>query len=552
METPAKRVTVPDPKQSFMSPIPEDKEKQLPKNGSYAGPYRLLDCLGKGGLATVKVGIHCSTGRKVAVKIVDKTKLANPREQVSMAREITIMKLLRHPNILRLYDVHENSEKIFLVLELYEGGDLYGHLTKNGAMRPSEAVVLFRQIIQGVEFCHKNLIVHRDLKPENLLLSSDKKNLVLSDFGLSTGMAGSRNFLKTRCGTVHYISPEVAKGELYVGMSSDVWSCGIILFAMVTASLPFDGESSVIVLKKIVKGEFNMPAYLPTELKDLIRKMLNVNPSQRITIPDIKKHPWYKLGASKEDMEEPVLSIEPFNVTLDEIQSDKPMLDNLKLLGWEESQLIDDLLAKEMNQAKIFYKYLNEHKHNKIQSPKPAPPKAPSSEEKQRRRASDGRARSHGTSVKTNTRSRSRSRSRSREKVKEKDINIDTDESVSENKENETSTPSVHDKKAASGKILQNVRSVVSSDDTNATVNPPFTRSKTPRQRAATLGERTRPNLNGSDGRSRWGISPTQDPSAKMYSVESKMSISQILDNLRLCFNGLELEFTEKKNRRTL
>lgn len=342
-------------------------------------------------------------------------------------------------------------------------------------------------------------------------------------------------------------------------MSSDVWSCGIILFAMVTASLPFDGESSVIVLKKIVKGDFNMPAYLPTELKDLIRKMLNVNPSQRITIPDIKKHPWYKLGASKEDMDDPILAIDPFTLTLEEIQSDKTMLDNLKLLGWEESQLIDDLLSKEMNQAKIFYRYLTEHKQNKIQSPKnPSVPKVPTSEEKQRRRASDGRARSHGNSVKG---SGNRSRSRSREKEKDKEtsgtsISKETEDSISENKENlEGSSASVPEKRynSSSGTRTnpQPVRSAVSSaDDSVAPANQTFSRSKTPRQRAATLGERTRPNLN--ESRSRWGISPTQDPYAKMYSVESKMSISQILDNLRLCFNGLELEFTEKKQKNSV
>jgi len=321
----------------------------------------------------------------------------------------------------------------------------------------------------------------------------------------------------------------------------------------VTASLPFDGESSVIVLKKIVKGEFNMPAYLPTELKDLIRKMLTVNPALRITIPEIKKHTWYRLGAAKEDLEDPILSIDPFTVSLDEIQADKVILDNLKLLGWEESQLIDDLLAKEMNQAKMFYKYLTEHKQNKIQSPKATiVPKAPSSEEKLRRRASDGRARSHGTTVKTNA-SRARSRSRSREK--EKDLGTSTEEtSTSENKENyETSTSSVPEKKST--KLTREARSAASAtEDSSTASNQSFSRTKTPRQRAATLGERTRPGLNGSDARtsSRWGISPTQDPSAKMYSVESKMSISMILDNLRVCFNGLELEFSEKKQKNSV
>jgi len=258
---------------------------------------------------------------------------------------------------------------------------------------------------------------------------------VLSDFGLSTGMAGSRNFLKTRCGTVHYISPEVAKGELYIGMSSDVWSCGIILFAMVTASLPFDGDNSVIVLKKIVKGEFFMPIYLPTELKDLIKKMLNVIPTERITISGIKKHPWYRLGATKEDLEDPVLLIDPFTVTLEEVQSNKPIIENLKLLGWDDGQLMDDLLAKEMNQAKIFYKYLTEHKHNPKQRPSDSPKnkESPLSKEEvslHRRRTSESRTKSQGSSIKGH---KYRPRSISRDKEKPPSS---TTEETTENKEN--------------------------------------------------------------------------------------------------------------------
>uniref|UniRef100_A0A6B2L117 non-specific serine/threonine protein kinase n=1 Tax=Arcella intermedia TaxID=1963864 RepID=A0A6B2L117_9EUKA len=325
----------------------------------------MLETLGKGGLATVKVGFEFESGTKVAVKIVDKEKLSNPREQVSMAREITIMKLLKHKNILRLYDIYENDEKLFLILDLYEGGDLYGHLTSHGALRPEDALPLFKQIIQGIEYCHANLIVHRDLKPENLLLSADKKHLVISDFGLSTGMQGSRNLLKTRCGTVHYISPEVAKGDPYVGMASDVWSIGIILYAMVTATLPFDGPSSVAVLKKIVRGEFHMPPTLPAELQDLIRKMLNVDPKERITIPHIKLHPWY--SGSKDEApssQEHPKDQEPLILSLQEIKANIDVISNLKLLGWEESELMDDLLSKDMNTAKVFYKLLIDHKNH--------------------------------------------------------------------------------------------------------------------------------------------------------------------------------------------
>jgi len=213
-----------------------------------------------------------------------------------------------------------------------------------------------------VEYCHKCMIVHRDLKPENLLLSADRKHLVISDFGLSTGMQGSRNLLKTRCGTVHYISPEVAKGDPYVGMASDIWSVGIILYAMVTATLPFDGPNSVAVLKRIVRGEFNIPSYVPRELQDLIRLMLTLDPKERIIIPQIKQHPWY-LGVEETPRHIDQLE-KPYVLQIPEIESNSDVISNLRLLGWEQSELMDELLDQEkMNMAKAFFKLLVEQKN---------------------------------------------------------------------------------------------------------------------------------------------------------------------------------------------
>jgi len=260
-------------------------------------------------------------------------------------------------------------------------------------------------------------------------------------------------------------------------------------------------------------------------------------------------------------MEDPIINLENYTVTLEETQANKPILENLKLLGWEDSQLMDELLSPDMNQAKMFYKYLTENKLNPkksrslIESPKNSPVSV-TPDSKTRRRASDTRARSQGASSKRRT---SRSRSRSREKSKD----TSTEESTSENKENVESSSldksSSSDKKTTSAKKIKTqppvLRTPASSDDTNvppttATTNQTtFSRTRTPRQRAATVGDGTRPQLNSSDTKSRWGVSPSQDPSAKFFSVESKMSISQILDNLKVCFGGLELEFSEKKQK---
>eukprot|EP01126_Amoeba_proteus_P061761 TRINITY_DN8320_c0_g1_i1.p1 TRINITY_DN8320_c0_g1~~TRINITY_DN8320_c0_g1_i1.p1 ORF type:complete len:290 (+),score=41.23 TRINITY_DN8320_c0_g1_i1:129-998(+) len=273
-----------------------DDKVQFSTKNSRIGSYRLMDVIGQGGMATVRLGVYTegkNVGTQVAVKIINKEKLVNEREKTSVAREITIMKLLHHPNILHLHDLLESEEKIYLVLDYYAGGDLYRHISTCGALRPSAAANLFRQLIDAIDFCHQHMIVHRDLKPENLLLSEDKKILVLSDFGLSTGMHGSRDTLSTRCGTVHYISPEVARGDEYVGMQSDIWSCGIILYTMVTASVPFQGDSPVEILRKVVKRDFLMPSNLSSDLQDLLDKMLTLDPEERLTIREIRSHPWF-------------------------------------------------------------------------------------------------------------------------------------------------------------------------------------------------------------------------------------------------------------------
>eukprot|EP01124_Arcella_intermedia_P004658 TRINITY_DN1263_c0_g1_i1.p1 TRINITY_DN1263_c0_g1~~TRINITY_DN1263_c0_g1_i1.p1 ORF type:complete len:620 (+),score=145.11 TRINITY_DN1263_c0_g1_i1:63-1922(+) len=559
METPAKRTNTKDA-QNFMSPIPEDKEKSSKNksshcghhgtgtgncsvcsgsvngdggNGtSYAGPYRLMESLGKGGLATVKVGVDLSTGHRVAVKIVDKSKLANPREQISMAREITIMKLLKHPNILHLYDVYENTEKIFLILDLYEGGDLYGHLIRHGPMRPSEVLGLFRQLIKGIEFCHNNLIVHRDLKPENLLLSKDKKTLVISDFGLSTGMAGSRNLLKTRCGTVHYISPEVAKGEMYVGMASDVWSCGIILYAMSTASLPFDGETSIIVLKKIVKGEYTIPHHLPPDLKDLIRKMLTPDPAARITVSQIKQHPWHRLGATREDLMDSTPVVPNVEVTAEMIQQNESIFQSLKLLGWEEAELKQELLSPAKNQAKVFFSLLVEQKAATMKKKSPA--KSPRSTLTSSSHGPDPLRRPRASSSDhQHTHSTSHSRTKSKS----------TDQSTTESEDNkENISKDDNPLKKAKRPSLVASRTNKSSGE-----HPEAPRT---RQRAATIGSGGEGPVKGHARSGSWDVSPVLDPEAKIYSVESKKSLNQILESLKTCFMTLDLEFTEKKHKR--
>ncbi|KAF8534710.1 kinase-like domain-containing protein [Trichophaea hybrida] len=206
-------------------------------------------------------------------------------------REIAYLQLLRHPHIIKLYTVITTPQKIIMVIE-YAGGELFEFLVSHGKVPEDSARRFFQQIICAVEYCHRHKIVHRDLKPENLLLDSNL-NVKIADFGLSNIMTDG-NFLKTSCGSPNYAAPEVIGGKLYAGPEVDVWSCGVILFVLLCGKLPFDDDYIPNLFKKISQGKYSMPSYLSPDAKDLISRMLIVNPIQRITINEIRKHTWFK------------------------------------------------------------------------------------------------------------------------------------------------------------------------------------------------------------------------------------------------------------------
>jgi 5'-AMP-activated protein kinase catalytic alpha subunit len=207
-------------------------------------------------------------------------------------REINILHLCTHPHIIRLYEVIDTPTDIFLVIEYVSGGELFDYIVSKGRLSADEARNFFHQIISGVEYCHFQKIVHRDLKPENLLLDSNL-NIKIADFGLSNLMRDG-DFLRTSCGSPNYAAPEVISGHLYAGPEVDVWSCGVILYALLCGSLPFDDESIPNLFKKIKSGMYSMPTHLSQLAKNLIPRMLEVDPMKRITIPEIRLHPWFQ------------------------------------------------------------------------------------------------------------------------------------------------------------------------------------------------------------------------------------------------------------------
>ncbi|XP_043915054.1 serine/threonine-protein kinase BRSK1 isoform X7 [Protopterus annectens] len=330
-------------------------------HAQYVGPYRLEKTLGKGQTGLVKLGVHCITGQKVAIKIVNREKLS---ESVLMKveREIAILKLIEHPHVLKLHDVYENKKYLYLVLEHVSGGELFDYLVKKGRLTPKEARKFFRQIISALDFCHSYSICHRDLKPENLLLD-EKNNIRIADFGMASLQVGD-SLLETSCGSPHYACPEVIKGEKYDGRRADVWSCGVILFALLVGALPFDDDNLRQLLEKVKRGVFHMPHFIPPDCQNLLRGMIEVEPEKRLSLDQIQKHSWYIGGKNEPEPEQPT----PRKVPIMRIRSvsefDPDVLDSMHSLGCfrDKTKLKVELQSEEENQEKMIYYLLLDRK----------------------------------------------------------------------------------------------------------------------------------------------------------------------------------------------
>ena len=255
------------------------------------GNYVLGKTIGEGTFGKVKLGRHSLTGEKVAIKILEKERITDVSDVERVAREIHILKLIRHPNIIQLYEIIETSKVLFLIMEYAHGGELFDYIVEKQRLKEEEACRFYQQIIAGVQYIHKLNIVHRDLKPENLLLDHDN-NIKIVDFGLSSTFEEGET-LKTACGSPCYAAPEMIAGKKYVGTEVDTWSCGIILFALVCGFLPFEDPDTTELYKKILIGKYKVPNYISDLAKDLITKVLVSDPRKRYTIQDIQKHQWF-------------------------------------------------------------------------------------------------------------------------------------------------------------------------------------------------------------------------------------------------------------------
>uniref|UniRef100_A0A7N4NRM1 non-specific serine/threonine protein kinase n=1 Tax=Sarcophilus harrisii TaxID=9305 RepID=A0A7N4NRM1_SARHA len=288
----------------------------------HIGNYRLLKTIGKGNFAKVKLARHVLTGREVAVKIIDKTQL-NPTSLQKLFREVRIMKILNHPSI----------------------GEVFDYLVAHGRMKEKEARAKFRQIVSAVQYCHQKCIVHRDLKAENLLLDADM-NIKIADFGFSNEFTIG-NKLDTFCGSPPYAAPELFQGKKYDGPEVDVWSLGVILYTLVSGSLPFDGQNLKELRERVLRGKYRIPFYMSTDCENLLKKLLVLNPIKRGSLEQIMKDRWMNVGHEEEELK-PYTEPEPdFN--------DTKRIDIMVTMGFSRDEINVSLINQKYDEVMATY-----------------------------------------------------------------------------------------------------------------------------------------------------------------------------------------------------
>ncbi|XP_072449398.1 serine/threonine-protein kinase SIK3 homolog isoform X3 [Chiloscyllium punctatum] len=338
------------------------------------GYYEIERTIGKGNFAVVKLATHIVTKAKVAIKIVDKTQLEEENLK-KIFREVQIMKMLRHPHIIRLYQVMETERMIYLVTEYASGGEIFDHLVAHGRMAEKEARKKFKQIVAAVHFCHCRNIVHRDLKAENLLLDANL-NIKIADFGFSNIFTPGQ-LLKTWCGSPPYAAPELFEGKEYDGPKVDIWSLGVVLYVLVCGALPFDGSTLQNLRARVLSGKFRIPFFMSTECEHLIRHMLVLDPSKRLSVEQICKHKWMKIGDPDPEFDRLISESKQIKVEIKTEPLNEQVLMYMTELGLERERTLQSLKTDGYDHFGAIYSLLcdklKRHKTLRISAPPSVP-----------------------------------------------------------------------------------------------------------------------------------------------------------------------------------
>uniref|UniRef100_A0A2K6F162 Serine/threonine-protein kinase SIK3 n=1 Tax=Propithecus coquereli TaxID=379532 RepID=A0A2K6F162_PROCO len=305
----------------------------------HIGNYRLLKTIGKGNFAKVKLARHILTGKEVSAG-------HDPWHFIfQLFREVRIMKVLNHPNIVKLFEVIETEKTLYLVMEYASGGEVFDYLVAHGRMKEKEARAKFRQIVSAVQYCHQKFIVHRDLKAENLLLDADM-NIKIADFGFSNEFTFG-NKLDTFCGSPPYAAPELFQGKKYDGPEVDVWSLGVILYTLVSGSLPFDGQNLKELRERVLRGKYRIPFYMSTDCENLLKKFLILNPSKRGTLEQIMKDRWMNVGHEDDELK-------PYVEPLPDYK-DPRRTELMVSMGYTREEIQDSLVGQRYNEVMATY-----------------------------------------------------------------------------------------------------------------------------------------------------------------------------------------------------
>uniref|UniRef100_A0A3Q3NR42 non-specific serine/threonine protein kinase n=1 Tax=Labrus bergylta TaxID=56723 RepID=A0A3Q3NR42_9LABR len=306
----------------------------------HIGNYRLLKTIGKGNFAKVKLARHVLTGKEVRRRAAE-----FQGGDRMLFREVRIMKGLNHPNIVQLFEVIETDKTLYLIMEYASGGEVFDYLVSHGRMKEVEARAKFRQIVSAVHYCHTKNIVHRDLKAENLLLDADA-NIKIADFGFSNEFTLG-NKLDTFCGSPPYAAPELFQGKKYDGPEVDVWSLGVILYTLVSGSLPFDGQNLKELRERVLRGKYRVPFYMSTDCEGILRRFLVLNPSKRCTLEQVMKDKWINAGYEGEDLKPHIEPVEDF--------SDPARIEVMVGMGFTSEEIKDALLNQKYNEVTATY-----------------------------------------------------------------------------------------------------------------------------------------------------------------------------------------------------
>uniref|UniRef100_A0A8C1MDM0 non-specific serine/threonine protein kinase n=1 Tax=Cyprinus carpio TaxID=7962 RepID=A0A8C1MDM0_CYPCA len=310
----------------------------------HIGNYRLLKTIGKGNFAKVKLARHVLTGREVSrhIFIVIYTGVF---KRLILFREVRIMKVLNHPNIVKLFEVIETEKTLYLIMEYASGGEVFDYLVAHGRMKEKEARAKFRQIVSAVQYCHQKRIVHRDLKAENLLLDADM-NIKIADFGFSNEfIIGSK--LDTFCGSPPYAAPELFQGKKYDGPEVDVWSLGVILYTLVSGSLPFDGQNLKELRERVLRGKYRIPFYMSTDCENLLKKLLVLNPGKRGSLEQIMEDRWMNVGHEEEELK-------PYTEPEPDI-SDTKRIELMITMGFPKDEITEALVGQKYDEVMATY-----------------------------------------------------------------------------------------------------------------------------------------------------------------------------------------------------